>query len=164
MAIKEYPSGMIPSVSGQSGKYLTTNGSNLSWGTALGGINSNTNFVATSQTTTSTNFTDLATVQSITLTTGTKVLVLLSANTDNSAAGGYGNISVAVSGATTRAATDADGLFLSGYNTSSPAAINTTHVYLTCTAGSNTFTMKFKSDGGTETFANRRMTVIDLGS
>lgn len=31
MAIKEYPSTPIPSVKGQSGKVLTTNGSNLSW-------------------------------------------------------------------------------------------------------------------------------------
>lgn len=37
MAIKEYPSGgAIPSVSGQRGKFLTTNGSNLSWGVGSG--------------------------------------------------------------------------------------------------------------------------------
>lgn len=38
MAIKEYPSGSIPSFSGQSGKVLTTNGSSLSWGTPAGGM------------------------------------------------------------------------------------------------------------------------------
>jgi hypothetical protein len=32
MPIKEFPSGQFPTISGQSGKYLTTNGSNLSWG------------------------------------------------------------------------------------------------------------------------------------
>lgn len=32
MAIKEYPSGAIPSITGQSGNFLTTNGSTLSWG------------------------------------------------------------------------------------------------------------------------------------
>lgn len=36
MAIKEYPSLTIPSVNGQSGKYLTTNGSQPSWGSASG--------------------------------------------------------------------------------------------------------------------------------
>ena len=33
MAIKEFPSLPTPSIKGQSGKYLTTNGSSLSWGT-----------------------------------------------------------------------------------------------------------------------------------
>lgn len=34
MAIKEYPTGRIPSVFGQSGNYLTTDGNTISWGTA----------------------------------------------------------------------------------------------------------------------------------
>ena len=33
MTITKHPTGPVPSVSGQSGKYLTTNGSELSWGT-----------------------------------------------------------------------------------------------------------------------------------
>lgn len=37
MTVQSYPGGSIPSVSGQSGKYLTTNGSNLSWGTVSAG-------------------------------------------------------------------------------------------------------------------------------
>lgn len=46
MPIKEFPSGQFPTISGQSGKYLTTNGSNLSWAVPASGslvkINSTT--------------------------------------------------------------------------------------------------------------------------
>jgi hypothetical protein len=123
-----------------------------------------TNFVTTSQTTTSTSFISLATAQTITMTTGTKVLVLLTTFYDNSAGNGFGRVSVSVSGATTRSASNEDGKLAADSNTSGPETVFTTHVYLTCTAGSNTFTMRFASDGGTSTFENRRMTVIDLGS
>jgi hypothetical protein len=130
------------------------------------GLNAGTNFVATTQTTTSTTYGNLTTAQTVTLTTGTKVLVILSAAVKNSAQDGWGFVSVAVSGATTRSSSDEDGKFVSGTGNiaSYTPTVETTHVYLTCNAGSNTFTMQFKSDGGTTTFANRRITVIDLGS
>lgn len=50
MTVVKHPAGPVPSVSGQSGKYLTTNGSELSWGAISAGltlISSNTLTTAT---------------------------------------------------------------------------------------------------------------------
>jgi hypothetical protein len=127
-------------------------------------------FVATSETTaTNTTLADLATVQALTVTTGTKVLVLLSADMSIATGGGnfIGRYGVTVSGATTRAANaNEDGNFGLGTMSSGDKTRYTSSIYLTCTAGSNTFTMKFASGqtGVASTFSNRRMTIIDLGS
>jgi hypothetical protein len=149
---------------GSTGNVLTVSGGVPAWGTISASPTSATNFVTTSQSTTSTSFVGLTTAQTITMTTGTKVLVLLTCFYDNDAANGFGRMSVAVSGATTRSSSNNDAKMGSDYNTSGEPSVETTHVYLTCTAGSNTFTMQFASDGGTSRFENRRMTVIDLGS
>jgi hypothetical protein len=125
------------------------------------GLNVQTNFVSTAESTSSGTFAGLTTAQAITMTTGTKVLVLLSSGMSSSNTGNLGHQSVAVSGATTRSATQEDG----GTGAiGSTVNVFTTHVYLTVTAGSNTFTMQFRSNGDTLTYRNRRMTVIDLGS
>jgi hypothetical protein len=122
---------------------------------------SQTNFVSDAESTTSGTFAGLTTAQTITMTTGTKVLVLLSAGMSSSNTGNAGNFSVAVSGATTRSATTEDGGTCA---IGSTVSVFTTHVYLTLTAGSNTFTMQYRSAGDTLTYRNRRMTIIDLGS
>ena len=124
--------------------------------------------VATSQTTTSFSFTDLATVgPSVTVTTGTKALVIVSsaASADlvnRSASHGY-----AVSGATTVAATDTTA-HKSFNNVGSPQNQDQdsfVSLLTGLTAGSNTFTSKyFVSGAGTGMFSNRQITVIDMGS
>lgn len=117
--------------------------------------------VLTSQTTTSATFTDLTTVgPAVTLTTGTKVLVIITAQTANNTSQNISLVSVAVSGATTTAAADANAL----YNTSDTAGTiraMSAVIPLTVTAGSNTFTLKYRVGGGTTgTFVNRRITVV----
>jgi len=117
------------------------------------------NRVNTSETTSSVTYVGLTTAQTITMTTGTKVLVLLQFNfAANDAVESYA--SVAVSGATTTAASDANSAYAQssksgGYQFSVANAIP-----LTVTAGSNTFTMQFRQSGALTTNKNRSMTVI----
>ena len=118
--------------------------------------------VLTGQTTTSTSYTDLATAgPAVTLTTGTTALVLVMAGYASVNTTGPGSvISFAVSGATTIAASDdyrgtlgAD----SGYNTSSIVMLTK---LTTLTAGSNTFTAKYRQTAAsTGEYSHRSITV-----
>jgi hypothetical protein len=115
--------------------------------------------VATSQTTTSTSYTDLTTTgPAVTLTTGTRVLVTLSSIIFNT---GVNNswMAVAVSGATTLAADDARAIVVTG---TTGLSASRTFELTGLTAGSNTFTAKYKVTGGTGTFQNRDIVVIPL--
>jgi hypothetical protein len=119
--------------------------------------------VTTNQTTSSLTYTDLSTVgPSVTLTTGTSVFVLIGMfGNDTGNSGNNAWMSVAISGATTTAASDdwaaraPEGL--NGVN----GTMGYTH---TVTAGSNTFTAKYKKVGGTQTaeFNNRFIMVVAL--
>jgi hypothetical protein len=120
--------------------------------------------VATGQTTTSGTYTDLATAgPAVTLTTGTKALVIISTELLNSTGSGV-SASFAISGATTLAANDANRLTLGGSSASVSIKASIAILVDTLTAGSNTFTMKYRTGGGTATFTNRFICVIDLGS
>jgi hypothetical protein len=127
------------------------------------GITSATSTIATSQTTTSSSYTDLATVgPAVTLTTGNKALVIVTANIYSSVAGYYSNASFAVSGATTISAANTNAARVA--DTGGVRCASAT-VLTTLTKGSNTFTMKYsQSAGGTGTFFDREIIVIDLGS
>jgi hypothetical protein len=118
--------------------------------------------VSTSQGTTSTSYTDLATTgPAVTLTTGTIVKVSLSTWCGNGTISDGCLMSVAVSGATTRAANDIEGVGI----TLQASANNTikgghTVVIAGLTAGSNVFTAKYRAvTGGTATFLERFLTV-----
>lgn len=115
--------------------------------------------VLTSETTTSTTYTDLATVgPAVTVTTGVSALALFSAEMGNSTANAT-LLSVAVSGATTLAASEN---YRAVDNTTS-GVTGFNHKFFTgLTAGSNTFTLKYRVGGGTGTFLIRRVTVIPL--
>jgi hypothetical protein len=120
--------------------------------------------VGASQTTTSTTYTDLATSgPAVTLTTGTKALVIISARMSHGTTQDdrYPRMSFAVSGATTTSASDTYALIGGGTAPRQRSFVG----LVTVTAGSNTFTNKYSvSEGGTSTFSNRQITVIDLGS
>lgn len=120
--------------------------------------------VLTEQSTTSTSFTDLATSgPSVTLTTGTKALIVFGAGAYNSTTA-YSRMSFAVSGATTLTASD-DYKFEIYTSTGQIVVSGCYSVVLTgLTAGSNTFTCKYKASSGTASFYNRRIYVMDLGS
>lgn len=116
----------------------------------------------TAQTTTSTSYTNLTTPgPTVTVTTGTKALVLISCYVFNTNSGEACYVSVAVSGATT---IDADDVWCLQYESnSSQDVLNATRARMfDLTAGSNTFTMKYRVSGpsGTGTFRRRELTVI----
>jgi hypothetical protein len=123
--------------------------------------------VATDQTTTSTSYVDLATAgPAVTVTTGTKVLVSVKASMANGAASTGQLMGVAVSGATTLAASDT---YAAGYKYI--ATVNFQPVFAATflieglTAGSNTFTAKYRSaTGDTVYFKERMISVVNLGS
>jgi|DEB19_MinimDraft_3_1074340.scaffolds.fasta_scaffold05340_8 hypothetical protein len=128
-------------------------------------ITNDTATVATQQTTTSVTYTDLATSgPAVTVTTGTKVLVIISAGEmRNQNSSGECDMSFAVSGATTIAAADATSVGIT--SAASNETFRPTGAFvITVTAGSNTFTAKYRVGGGTGIFANRRISVINLGS
>ena len=129
--------------------------------------NSASSTVDTEQTTTSTSYTDLATAgPAVTLTTGTKALVIVTAYFYNANANQEAAISYAVSGATTLAASDSFKLY--HYSNQYPNLVSQMS-YATIrtglTAGSNTFTLKYRISGvSTGYFRFRNISVIDMGS
>jgi len=153
---------------GTAGQVLTVNSGATApqWAAASASPASDTASVATAQSTTSTSYTDLSTSgPAVTLTTGTKVLVIVGAELYQNSVNDKCLMDYAVSGATTRSATDATCLLFrrgasDDVNIRASAASR-----ITVTAGSNTFTAKYRSaSGGTANFANRNIIVIDLGS
>jgi hypothetical protein len=153
---------------GTNGQYLTTNGTTNSWSTLPSAApTSGQSRVDTSQTTTSTSYVGLTTAQAVTVTTGTKVLVMISCLIQGADQRDV-FASYAVSGATTLAASDTWSIMNSGDSgTGTKQRLQMSYVsYQTVTAGSNTFTMQFRTSNAsnTATFANRQITVIDLGS
>lgn len=109
------------------------------------------NSVAGAGTTTSTTYTGTltgSTAATLTLTTGTSVLVVWSAAVANSATATNAWTSVAVSGATTVAASDAwstEALQAAG----GTQRLSNLHLFTGLTAGSNTFTLNFKTNSAT---------------
>ena len=120
--------------------------------------------VETSQNTASTTYTDLTTAgPAVTLETGTVALVTISA-TVGEVTNDAGTIyaSFAVSGATTIAASDANGILFQVLNVAGnpQASIARTFRITGLTAGSNTFTMKYRiSAGSSVSYAARNITV-----
>lgn len=117
--------------------------------------------VATSQSTSSTTYTDLATVgPGVSVVSGTQAIVMLTAgvltDTNNSAAfAGY-----EISGATSRAATDAEALEIDGITANNTIRATATSLATGLTAGTNTFLMKYRAGTNQATFANRQMIVF----
>lgn len=112
------------------------------------------------QSTTSTSFTDLSTVgPSVTLTTGTRALVMINCWLRNDTTNASASASFAVSGATTLSALDVYGLNVDGLTASNPNRKGSSYLLQTLNAGSNTFTMKYKVGSNTGEFNNRRIVV-----
>ena len=121
--------------------------------------------VNTEQSTTSTSYTDLATSgPAVTLTTGTKALVLITASSYNSTADKQNFVSFTVSGASTVAVSDDWALLHKGVTSITEVSATRAQLVTGLTAGSNTFTLKYKVSGGTGYFQRRQIAVIDLGS
>ncbi|OBJ49542.1 hypothetical protein [Mycobacterium sp. 1423905.2] len=116
-------------------------------------------FVATSESTSSTTYTDLATTtDQVTVNIGSsgKALVFLSADISAAASGGVASMGFALSGANSQAASDSQRITGSFYTIGGGVAFLLTGL----AAGSTTFKAKYKSVGATGTAANRRIAVI----
>jgi len=119
--------------------------------------------ISTDESTNSATYVDLTTVgPSVTLTTGTTVLVWLSAQIYNLALGSVGVISVAVSGATTLAASDTNDVAWPSVVAGASASVSRGFKIGGLTPGSNTFTMKYRVTGATFHFLNRSIIVTAL--
>lgn len=124
--------------------------------------------VATSQTTTSTSFTDLATAgPAVTVTVGGagKALVGLSASVANTVSGADSVMGFAISGATTQAAQN-DRTLAYPAESASGNTFQATFIMMQdgLSAGSTTFTAKYRVTGGTGSWVDRRILVSPLGS
>ena len=120
--------------------------------------------VDTTETTTSTTYADLTTVgPAITVNTGdrTEVNVVVSAQIQNNTASDGAKMSVAVSGATTLAASDVNGILVKMPGVTGMVAQLSFDSKITgLTAGSNTFTAKYAAvTGGTATFLHRWLVI-----
>lgn len=126
---------------------------------------SSQDFITTSQPSSSTGFTDLATVgPTVTVTTGTQALVVWGCRSHNDTANGFAYMSVAISGATTLAAAD-DNSYLTRQTS---ATVNQwlqggqVKLFTGLTAGSNTFTAKYRVSANQGTWDNRHLMVFPL--
>jgi hypothetical protein len=153
---------------GSTDQILKVSGGLPVWATPASASPASTfDWLANGESTSSSSYTNLTTTQTITLTTGTKVMVVIGCYINRSFNGGTTAMSYAISGATTQAASDNYCVSTAIGNQADIGATvwQMSYVsFVTVTAGSNTFTAKFKSNGGTGTFANRTIAVIDLGS
>jgi hypothetical protein len=142
----------------------------LKWAAPSGGsFTTARSFVATVEGTTSSSFTTLSTAVSVTLTTGTKALVMISGKATNGGASNKGaQIGFAISGATTVAASDEYSIGFSYIGIANPFNMYPAGAFLVTglTAGSNTFAQRYKNpEGGSDSyFGDRTISVIDLGS
>lgn len=127
-------------------------------------------YVATSQTTTSTSYVDLATAgPSVTVNIGASGMAFVSfaAYMSNSQSSAMDCIAVAVSGATTVAASDTDGLLWQTTGAGGVHRLGYSYLITGLNAGSNTFKLQYsvKSTGsgsGTGTFSSRYLGVVPI--
>lgn len=154
---------------GTSNQVLTVSGGVPIWATPAASTPANAvDIVDTSETTTSTSFTDLATVgPTVTLTTGTKALIVITSYLHNSTNSTTNFIGFEVSGATSIAPDSTRCLFLSNTSTGNARPelrYSWAYILTGLTAGSNTFTLKYRCSGGTLNAQNRILSVVNMGS
>jgi len=119
--------------------------------------------VAAQNSTTSTSYTALG-GPAVTVVTGTKALVAVTAWQHNPTSSAYTYINHAVSGATTIAASDNNAGVMGGFSGAHITRTTTLHLVTGLTPGSNTFTMQYKTNTGTAYFQEREIFVQDMGS
>jgi hypothetical protein len=120
--------------------------------------------VATAQSRNVATYADLATVgPSVTVVTGTKAVVSISAAMWNETTDSAAAASFAVSGATTISAIDDRKIWLDGIAGSNKFHIGATYMVESLNPGTNTFTMKYRSGGTTIAwFEMRHLVVLPL--
>jgi hypothetical protein len=118
--------------------------------------------VSTSQSLSSGTYTDLATVgPSVTVTTGTRAIVFVQARMENNTTNSSMFASFEVTGASSVAADDANGITMDGITAANSVRIGAARFFNSLTAGSNTFTMKYRC-GDTATFSDRHIIIMPM--
>lgn len=119
-------------------------------------------FIDESEGTTSTTYTDLATVgPTITCNTGTRAFYFLSCCMSIQVANVSSNMSVEVSGKTNQAASDIGSLQIDGLTVDKSMRMGICGFFENLVPGENTFTAKYKClSGSNAIFADRALTVI----
>lgn len=147
-----------PAKATTAGRLIVTTGANAVTERQVSQAN-----IATSQTTSSTSFTDLTTVgPSVTVTTGTSALVWFAAQMQNSGTNAVTQCAVAVSGATTVSPDTGADLYIDGLGAGQAIRASTVHLFTGLTAGSNTFKLQYRVGSGTGTFYDRSIGVLAL--
>ena len=118
-------------------------------------------FVSATETTTSTSFVALATAgPAVTVTCGTRAIVFLFSWVRNNTVNGTAIAGYAVTGASAVGAGDNQALELMSAVSNQSARMTAVFYQQALTSGSNTFTMQYRVNAGTGTFADRRIFVI----
>lgn len=139
----------------------STQSAGVKWAALPTQVTAGSSNVATSQSVSSSSYSDLATAQSVTLTTGTNAIIMMSFEFTRPSPESTVWMSVAVSGATTKSASDEWSAH--GYTYSlSDTTISKIYRFTDLTAGSNTFTLKFRRESTNCDILNRSLTVIAL--
>lgn len=121
--------------------------------------------VATAQTmaVASGTYGDLATVgPAVTVTTGTRAIAIWTSQHDNSSSTGQNWTSIEVSGATSISANDSYSILSDGLAAGDDARFQKSYMFTTLNAGTNTFTLKYRTSIATATFSNRHLLVFPL--
>lgn len=117
--------------------------------------------VLTAQQTSSTTYTNLATVgPQVTVQTGTRALYIVSAQGSHSNDNHAIRCSVDISGATTIPPGDSREWLIDGLPAGQGLAVAWAHMEVNLTPGVNTFTVQYRVTAGTGTWSERRLIVI----
>lgn len=118
--------------------------------------------ITTSQTTTSTSYTNLATIgPEVTVTTGTSAVVLITASVSSGTAGQGGIVGYQVTGASTVAESSQRSLRTVSASAGHRFRASMVHFEVGLSSGSNTFTCRYCTTGsGTATFDDRQLLII----
>jgi hypothetical protein len=145
-----------PAVATTAGRIIVTTGLN-----SITERNPSVALVATSQGTATTTYTDLATTgPAVTVTCGVKAMVIIGGGVSNTTAGSGGRIAVDVTGAHTSAASDTNSFLAESGNASDTFKGTWVTIYSPITAGSSTFTAKYRCVGAATANFNDRLVAV----
>lgn len=145
-----------PALATAAGRFFASTGVN-----AIAERVPSNNKVSATETSGSTSYTDLATSgPAVTVTTGPTALVLTTSNQSNNTNAQNAYMSYGVTGASSVSATDDRSGFLTTAAANQGVRALGGGLETGLTAGSNTFTAKYRVTGGTGSWGNRQLIVI----